>query len=1302
MPLRRPVLLSIGVVAYLIVPPTPLHVMRVAPAGDAERTATITVTFDRPVAGSLDRTVDASRIVRIEPAVDASIGWRDPVTIAIRPRAPLAADARYTVTVSTAFTAMDGSRLAEPYAFTFRVKGPTLVSGSPLSGLNDRFLQPRSSFALVYSGPVDLGLLSAKAYLRLGPECGGARVIRLRAVSERPLDREDPPSWRSWMPRTDSLRRVARLVPSAPLPLACSGEIVAPTELAASQGALTAWSFATYGPLRLDSASCGTGRFCPTGPVVVRFTTPVRGSEVQRRVRILPAVPFTVRDTAREATDWALEATLAPRITYAIVTDTALRDIFGQRLEGNPAAAVRTTGYEPSVSYPYGRITVERSGFGTIAVQHVNVDTLVVTVAPVPDSLEGEFLRRSNWSLGEMWQKVRAGASVARLPVHAGADRPAVTGVRLPALFAGAPPHRALLAVRIEGPHPDTSREGAATIAVAQVTDLGVHAKIGAESGVVWVTGASDGKPRAGARVTLHDFTGRTVATSVTDARGLAMLGGFRATPPVRAAADPGEEGEGEGEGDDTGYSGFEGYVVVTLGDDRALSGVSGYDPDLSPWNFDVSPAWGASRVPVAGAVFTERGIYRPGETVHAKAIVRTGPLGSLAVPARGDSVRWVFDDRDGGTLADTVAQLSSFGTADHVLRIPPGAALGDYAVRIRVKRAGRWLDVGWTNYRVAEYRPPEFLVDVHADSAPRLPGDTVLAAVQARYLFGAPMARAAVAWEARAVPVSSWALSIPGTDGWYIGESEWWWEGDAPEQVRVVASGTDTLDGSGARTLRVSAPEPEKGRAAVLTISASVQDVNRQTVGASASVTVHPASFYLAAKAAGTGYFWTAGAPQRVQVVAVRPGGERVSGARVRVAVARREWHQVHRERDGVAEMIGEWVTDTVARCTVVTTAEPRECEVVPPAGGTYVVSLEARDERSRAVSTTFYRWAAGKEWVPWNDESRLKVDLIADKSRYSPGDTATILVASPFTGVEAWLTVEREGIIEQRRLTLGSGATTLRLPVTEAWAPNAYVSVLIARGRAAPPGRLDDPGRPTIRVGYTELRVTPEVKRLAVSVTPGASEYRPGDTARVRVRVTDAGGAPHRAEVTLWAVDEGVLALTGYKTPDPIDLLYRERGLGMRLSSNMANVAPQIPEGEKGRRSPGGGGGADRAGVLRSRFQTTAFFLGSVVTGADGEVVATAKLPDNLTTFRVMAVAVTAGDRYGSGESPMLVTRPLVARPALPRFVRAGDELTAGTVVNQRAGGTPRVTVTASATGIALRGDTTRTVTLAPGRGA
>ena len=1287
-PLRSTVLVA-AAAAYLLAPPTPLRVLRVSPSDEAERSATIEVTFDRPVAGSLDRTVDPSKVIHVSPAIEGKVEWRDPVTIVVRPRELLEPNARYTVTVSTDFQAMDGARLARPYTFSFRVRGPSLVAGSLVSASErSRYLTPTARFEVVYSSRVDLALLSATASLQLGAECSGERTVRLKAESQRLVTDDDPYSYRTGQAAIDSLRRVVRLVPARALPLACSGDLRVPMELAEGRAAVATWPFSTYGPLHIDSLRCSAGRFCPTGPLVVHFSTPVRGSEVLRNVRILPRAPFIVRDTLRESDRWELDATLAPRTTYAVVADPAIRDVFGQRLGGNPAAGFRTTGYEPSVSYEYGRITVEKNGFGTLAVRHVNVDTLLVMVAPVPDSLEGVFLRRSQWNLGELWQQVRAGAKVSRIAVRAGPDNPAVTGIRLPALSTGAPGHRhpALLAVRVERAHPDSAERAAATIAVVQVTDLGVHARIGAESGVVWVTGVNDGKARPGARVTLLDFSGRQVATAATDQRGIATFANFSAKPP--AAEEP-------------YYSGFEGYVIVTLGADRALTGVSEYDPDLSPWNFDVQPAWGPSRTPVAGAVFTERGIYRPGEVLYAKAIVRAGSLGALAVPARDDSLRWVFNDRDQGTLADTTVALSSFGTAEHRLTIPEGAPLGSYQVQVEVKRDGRWLDIARTDYRVAEYRPPEFLVDMSADSAPRFPGDSLHALVQARYLFGAPMSRAALSWQARATSLLSYELDIPNTDGYFIGESGWWWEEGESDGARVLASGVDTLGASGERELGIELPAPTKGRAARVTISAAVQDVNRQVAGGQASVVLHPASFYVAAKPLGEKFFWVEGERREIGVIAVRPSGERVPGVKVAGTVARREWHQVHRERDGVAETVAEWVVDTVAHCGVTTGPEPAACAVTPPAGGMYVVTFRARDEKGREAVTTFYRWASGKEWVPWNDESRFKVDVIPDKTRYSVGDTATVLFASPFTGAEAWITVEREGLIEQRRMRLESGSTTLRFPITEKFAPNAFVSVFIVRGRSAPPGRLDDVGRPTIRVGYTELRVTPEVKRLAVRVEPLAKEYRPGDTARVRLEVRDGAGTGRRAEVTLWAVDEGVLALTGYRTPDPIDLLYQPRGLGLRLASNMANVAPQIPEGEKGGRSPGGGGGEGRSDVLRSRFRPTAFFLGSVVTDSLGTATASAKLPDNLTTFRVMAVAVTAGDRYGKGESSVLVTRPLVARPALPRFTRPGDQFTAGVVVNERAGGTPDVSVRAAAQGVELRGKREQSTTLEAGRG-
>ncbi len=1273
--------------------PSGLTVLSVSPTGEAPLTAPIQVIFDRPVAGSLDRSVDPATVLRIEPAVAGRAEWRDPVTIRFLPAAPLTPGASYTVTIATSFTAMDGSRLAEPYRYQFTVLGPTLLTGLPVNAEeHPQFLARDARFEVVYSSRLDPSAVPGLAYLEFNQACREPGVVRLRVAEQRAIGEDDPWQYRQaggWERdrAADPLRRVVVLVPQRPLPLGCFGELVLPSTVDPERTRpYVRWSFRTYGDFRLTNATCATGEACPVGGVQVTFSTPVRGAEVERAVRLLPAVPFAVSDTSDESAIWYLEAGLAPHTSYAVVADTTLRDVFGQRLSGNPAAGFRTTGFAPLVEHEYGRLTVERAGFRTLAVKYVNVDTLLTTVAPVPEALIPAMLQYSRWNRDDsVLALVLRGGVTRRLPVQGPKDRVRIYGVPLPAYTANRPNTPLLQLVRVTSPSLSAEWQENQPYAIVQVTDLAVHARIGHTGGVVWVTGVSDGKPRAGALVALYDPRGRLRATTRTGGDGVATFGSL--TPDSAAVA-----------GDS-----FEGYVIATLAGDRALTSISTWDPDLSPWRFNVRSGWGAERWPAAAAVFTERGIYRPGETVQAKAIVRSGPLGRLETPVRGDSVRWMFDDRDGGNLRQVTVALSAFGTSAQSVTLTEGLPLGTYLVRVQQRRAGEWIDLASASYRVAEYRPPEFLVDAAADSGARFPGDTVTARFEARYLFGAPMGRAVMTWTARQVPLDFWEIDLPGTEGYYLGEGVNWWEESAGlGGWQSIGGGEDTLDAQGRTAIGVVLAEPARGRPARAIVEGAVSDVNRQVVGARASLIMHPASFYIGAKPLGSTYFWTAGTPQRVEVVAVRPDGRRVAGARLSGTVVRREWHRVHRTRAGYSEVYGEWVSDTVARCSITTGAGGAgECRFTPPAGGSYIVGFSAQDEKGRAVSTSFYRWATGKDWVPWNDETQFKMDLIADRQRYSVGDTATVLFASPFTDAEAWVTVEREGLIEQRRLKLTAGSTTLKFPVTEAWAPNAFVSVIVARGRSAPPGPLDDPGRPTMRVGYVDLRVTPEVKRLAVTVAPVKPEYRPGDSAHVRLTVRDGAGRGQRSEVTLWAVDEGVLALTGYTTPDPIDLLYAPRGLGLRLASNLTTVAPQVPEGEKGNRNPGGGGGQGEGDLLRSRFRTTAFFLASVITDSAGRAVASAKLPDNLTTFRVMAVAVTAGDRYGSGDAKLLVTRPLVARPALPRFVRESDRFEAGVVVNQRAGGTPTVRVTAEARGARLTGDSARVVTLEAGRG-
>jgi hypothetical protein len=1287
------VLATVTAVVLAAEPPAALQVLSSSPSGEASLTAPVQVIFDRPVAGSLDRSVDPGAIFRIDPAVAGKAEWRDPVTLRFRPEAPLTAGRSYTVTIANSFTAMDGSRLAEPFSYTFTVSGPSLLAGLPVSaGEHPRFLTPEATFELVYGAPLDRNTLRGLAYLDFDQNCQKPGIIKLNATEQRSITDKDPWQYREaggWERdrAADPLRRVVVLTPERKLPLDCAGQLVAPSAVdPEGTKPFVRWAFSTYGGFRLIEAACGSGDSCPTGGIRIRFSTPVRGSEVERRVSLLPRAEFTVSDTSEESDTWYLETQLQPHTGYAVVADTAIRDIFGQPLKGNPAAGFRTTGFAPLVDHEYGRMTVERVGFHTLAVKHVNVDTLTMTIAPVPPALIPAMLQYNRWNRDDSaLTQVLKGAVTTRIAVPGPTDRVRIYGARLPMYNMQRPGAPLLQLVKVTSPSLRAEWQENQPFAVVQVTDLAVHARIGLSSGVVWVTGVSDGKPRSGATVTLYDTRGAPRASARTAADGTAVLTDYRTDTTVAHSY------------------GFEGYVTASLGNDKALTTISSYDPDLSPWQFNVRSAYGIQRYPLAAAVFTERGIYRPGEPLYAKAIVRAGTLGNLTVPARSDSLKWLFQDREGSPLKEVTVAPSAFGTSDQLFQLPADLALGSYTIRVQQRRGGEWLDLATAVYRVAEYRPPEFLVDAVTDSAIRYPGDSATASVEARYLFGAPMARAALTWSARQVSIDFWQLEIPNTDGFYFGDSGWWWEeGQVDGSIQALGQGSDTLDAGGRTQIRFALAPTVKGRPARAVLEASVTDVNRQSVAAQASVMVHAASFYIGAQPLGQSYFWTAGEPQAIGVIAVRPDGGRLSGVKLRGTIVRREWHRVHRTRGGYSEVYGEWVSDTVGHCDLATTgADPAPCRFTPPAGGTYIVSFEGQDDAGRPVSTSLYRWATGKDFVPWNDESQFKMDVVPDKTRYSVGDTATVLFASPFTDAEAWVTVEREGLIEQRRIKLASGSTTLKFPVTEAWPPNAFVSVLVARGRSAKPGPLDDPGRPTIRVGYTEVRVTPEVKRLTVAVSPLQKEYRPGDTAKVSLKVTDRTGKGQRSEVTLWAVDEGVLSLTGYRTPDPIDLLYAPRGLGLRLASNVTTVAPQVPEGEKGGRAPGGGGGQGESDILRSRFKATAFFLGSVLTDSNGTTVARAKLPDNLTTFRVMAVAVIAGDRYGNGQSPMLVTRPLLARPALPRFLREGDRFAAGVVVNQRAAGTPTVTVTAEATGTQLAGDATRTAVLEAGRG-
>ncbi len=425
----------------------------------------------------------------------------------------------------------------------------------------------------------------------------------------------------------------------------------------------------------------------------------------------------------------------------------------------------------------------------------------------------------------------------------------------------------------------------------------------------------------------------------------------------------------------------------------------------------------------------------------------------------------------------------------------------------------------------------------------------------------------------------------------------------------------------------------------------------------------VHPASIYVGLR--HTDEFASAGKDANTEIVAVDLDGHPVAGVTTTVSLFRVQWNSVRRaEGDGFYTWDTERIEIPAGQWTVTTADTPVPLAVPLSEGGSYVLRATARDRDGRSARTDLNLYAMGPGYTAWERYDHNRITLEPEKKTWKPGETARIMIKSPWERATALLTVEREGIRQHRRFTLTSTQQTVDVPITEADIPNVYVSVLLVRGRTSADVGADgsDPGKPAFRLGYTELFVADETKVLAVKVSADREEYRPANTAKVSVVVADAAGKPAPSEVTLWAVDQGVLALTEYNAPDVARAIYAKKALQVMNEDSRERLISRRVLTPKGA-DEGGGGGAETA--ARADFRPLAFWLGSVETDRNGRATRSVTLPESLTTYRIMAVAGDAASRFGSAAASMRVTKPVTLLPAFPRFLALSDRASFGALV-------------------------------------
>jgi uncharacterized protein YfaS (alpha-2-macroglobulin family) len=1312
----------------------PLTVLEAAPAGrlgQLSEANEIRIIFSEPMV-ALGRVPSNPAIpwVTISPRLPGAFRWSG-TTILIYtpdPATPVPYATTFTVTVGAEATSASGRRLATPHRFEFTTPTVQLLSARwyRAGGRADQ----SAVIALKFNQPVDPPSIASHLTARykphewVAPVFGDRELARFRA--------NDPGGLAAFNAKMAAIRRVAassgaiRLrvaadwnkerFPAAP-DLVVVETIDAPSpegwiELTLDASAPSPAGRAVRGEptqtvVQLEPAFFVRPMACkvdcaPSDWNPVEFSGDVSREGFAAALGILDITAAAAgravakqpaRSPARE-NDWRTGFNVedadferqGPVTTWRLRLDPSLRARDGQTL-GYPWIAVVENARETAfVSFGDGHGVWERSGGSVIPFSARNFASVRQAITPLTVDTLMPKVRELQPGF-----RVELGAQGAERRLNVTPDAIQSHGLDLSsALSAGGTG----LAVAVVEPGETIPRattnqtKGRATI--VQSTNLGISVKDSPQNTLVFVTRLDNGAPVPSASVSIVGLDNRRLWQGPTNADGIAMAPAL----PLRSADDA---------------MSFSFIVTAEKDGDVAYVG-SDWNEGIEPWHFDVSYGIHEAAPLLRGSVFTDRGVYKPGEEVHFKIIVRSDtPNGVRLLPAGTNLIVRTHDARDRLVNERTVA-VNSWSSAEWTWTVPESATLGNFRVEAEwpSRPAGQaaqnsadenrsWLRTIHGQFLVAAYRKPDFRVDTTLVTDAPIAGAMLRATSTAQYLFGSPLANRPIRWTVtRDADTGAPAAILERFPTFTFGQGEHEYRESA-----AVAGNTATTDARGQFSAEVASESPSD-RAYRYTFESEVTDVSRYQIAGRTSLVVHPASFYVGLALGER--FVAANQPAEIRLVAANLQGQPVSGANVTLTLMRVQWNSVRAAQgDGFYEWRTERTETAAGTVSSTTGADPVAVRIPVGEGGSYVLRATARDAAGRATTTELQFYALGSGYTAWERFDHNRITLTPERQTWKPGDRARILIQSPWESGTALLTVEREGIRRHERFALTSTQQTVEVPIGEDDIPNVYVSVLLIRGRSSNEFGRDgsDPGKPAFRLGYTELKVADTSKSLNVAVSADRQEYRPANNARVTVKVTDAAARPVVGEVTLWAVDYGILSLTGYEAPDVLKAVYEEKVLQVMTADSRQRVISRrvlTPKGD----DAGGGGGLEGA---RQDFRPLAFWIGSVVTGADGTTTTDVRLPESLTTYRILGVAGDAASRFGSGLADIKVSKPVTMLAAFPRFLSLGDTSTFGAVVTNTltTGGPARVTIRSlDAAALEIVGASTQTVTLGPGESA
>jgi uncharacterized protein YfaS (alpha-2-macroglobulin family) len=799
----------------------------------------------------------------------------------------------------------------------------------------------------------------------------------------------------------------------------------------------------------------------------------------------------------------------------------------------------------------------------------------------------------------------------------------------------------------------------------SQVTPYAVHVKLGHFNSAVWVTSLANGEPIQDAKVSIVTDTltnlsaaPKILASAATDTNGVALLAGTDTVDPELDLLYQWETNKPK--------------LIVRVEKDGQLA--------LVPigWDFQVYAseiyaqmnsryghihAWGA----------TAQGLYKAGDAVQFTLWVRNQNNNTF-VPAPREGYKLEVMDPTGKVVFEVQSlTLSEFGSFAGSFATKTDAAVGWYTFGL----TSRFSKARWEPMRVliSDFTPASFKVQTEILGSVVRAQSEVQVTTQARLHAGGPYSDATTRVTA-IVRGATLEAADPKLEKFYF-------ESQVGTEIQAHQT-EERLDAHGDLTTKFRMPNVAIPYGD-LVVESAVSDDRGKSVANTTKARFVGRELYVGV--AHSGWLLTAETEATAQGAVIDGDGKGVLNTPFSITIEREETKAVRVKSAGnayVTKYENTWIQ--VKRCDVVSSVEPARCVFTPPSPGEYRITGTVRDAKGNEHTSSISRWATGKGDVVWESGTNNELQIVPEKKSCKVGETAKFLIQNPYPGARALLTVERYGVQRSWTQVLSDNTAVIEVPVTKDHIPGFFFSATVVSPRVEKPieGTVDL-GKPTFKLGYSQIAVVDPAKQLQIDVKPRAASYRPRESVTVDISGHAPNGVPTPMEYAVTVLDEGVFDLIrqGRGYFDPYQGFYTLDGLDVQ-NYNIIKMLIGRQKFEKKGANAGGDGGSQLD--MRSIKKYVSYWNPSIRPDADGKATITFEAPDNLTGWKVLVMAVTKDDQMGLGTGTFAVNKQTEVRSALPNQVRAGDTFSATFTVMNRTDATRTLSIDARTEGDAV----------------